>query len=730
MEMNLNDEINTSKDFEKRNSIDIDYEDEEILFIHNLYGVRKLCFIKNEKDKKPFNLLNKNIFAENTKIDSNEIEIIKTDQYLNILNPKIVKYLTYKDIDFNCTFLKNLYSYSEEIGFENTIGCLFPLVKELSFRRNIKPILILSFLEGFEKFLNFLLKREEGYKIVIDNIVPLINDIITTKKEENLLKAASKALILIIQNSKEEEKCSVLLPILIILAHDDSNIKGQLLAIEIFNSISFELGENITENYIVPQLESFFEDSREDIRICTIKNLINICKVISYDCFIHKIFPYYKKLFKDHYWLIRRFSFESLPSICKICKSDFISTELSQLFIEGTKDSEIQVKLIILSIFSEFIYFLEKKDLENNNQLLEFYINNVIDLFKNKKSENINFLYKIAFSLPGVILTYCQKVSKNLWDEIKKVYFLFFEEKDLKIKTTISSSFAEISKIIGNENSEKDIAPRILTLYENNNILIKNTILNNLPEFLKSIKDENLKKSFLKCFTSFNEKKWREKIKFLKILGKLKDIYNIDIISKEIFPLVLKMNFETVNKVRIRAAKELSGYLYKYTQTNDEFKINALILLQTFGTCIHYHYRQLFIYISISFMINENEFMEIIFPLLYDLSFDKIDNVRMTISKILNKIIKKNKNEYNWILNNKDMKEIIFRLKNDKAKEVRDYIKDIEINEDYSNVQIGQKILDKINEKFNDKMDVIQDVYKINPVSLGSNLWLNKENIQ
>ncbi len=62
------------------------------------------------------------------------------------------------------------------------------------------------------------------------------------------------------------------------------------------------------------------------------------------------------------------------------------------------------------------------------------------------------------------------------------------------------------------------------------------------------------------------------------------------------------------------------------------------------------------------------------------------------------------------------MKKISFRLKNDNAKEVRDYIKDIEINEDYSNVQIGQKILDKINEKFNDK---IQDVYKINPFSLG-----------
>ena len=52
-----------------------------------------------------------------------------------------------------------MYSYSEEIGFENTIGCLFPLVKELSFQRNIKPILILSFLDEFEKFIKIFFKK-------------------------------------------------------------------------------------------------------------------------------------------------------------------------------------------------------------------------------------------------------------------------------------------------------------------------------------------------------------------------------------------------------------------------------------------------------------------------------------------------------------------------------------------------------------------------------------------
>ena len=247
-----------------------------------------------------------------------------------------------------------------------------------------------------------------------------------------------------------------------------------------------------------------------------------------------------------------------------------------------------------------------------------------------------NYLkYKIAFTLPGVILVYCQKLSIDNWNEIKKVYLSFFNEKDYKIKNTICSSFAQISKIIGSENSEIDIAPHILNLYDNNNIQIKNTILNVLPDYLNTIKDEKIKINFLKCFTLNNEKKWREKIKFLKVLGKLKDIYNIEIILNDIFPIILKMNFETVNKVRIRAAKELSKYLFKFTKTNDEYKIKALILLETFATCIHYHYRQLFVYISIDFMVDESIFIEVIFPLFYDLSFDKIESVRMTLSKIL-----------------------------------------------------------------------------------------------
>ena len=63
---------------------------------------------------------------------NNEVlENIRKEQILNILKSKIEKYLTYSDIEFNCIFMRNLYSYAEEIGYENTLGFLFPLIQEL-----------------------------------------------------------------------------------------------------------------------------------------------------------------------------------------------------------------------------------------------------------------------------------------------------------------------------------------------------------------------------------------------------------------------------------------------------------------------------------------------------------------------------------------------------------------------------------------------------------------------
>ena len=83
---------------------------EDIIFIHNYYGVKRLE--KPNKKAIPISMtfIEYDDLNQELVLDEKEMEGIKTEQLLNVLRPKIEKYLTYKDIEFNCTFMKNLYS--------------------------------------------------------------------------------------------------------------------------------------------------------------------------------------------------------------------------------------------------------------------------------------------------------------------------------------------------------------------------------------------------------------------------------------------------------------------------------------------------------------------------------------------------------------------------------------------------------------------------------------------
>ena len=109
---------------------------EDIIFIHSYNGIKKLE--KPNKKATPIlmTFIEYDDLNQELVLDEKEMEGIKTEQLLNILRPKIEKYLTYQDIEFNCTFMRNIYSYAEEIGFENTIGYLLPLIQDLNYQKN------------------------------------------------------------------------------------------------------------------------------------------------------------------------------------------------------------------------------------------------------------------------------------------------------------------------------------------------------------------------------------------------------------------------------------------------------------------------------------------------------------------------------------------------------------------------------------------------------------------
>ena len=133
-------------------------KEEDIIFYH--FGKTNLIKLNYEEKSVaaiPFLEYDMNTEDEKLELDEKEIENIKTYHVLHVLKPKIELYLTYKNIDFNCIFMNNIYSYAEEIGFENTIGYLLPLIQDLMYQKNKNTNILISFMNSFEKLFIFFI---------------------------------------------------------------------------------------------------------------------------------------------------------------------------------------------------------------------------------------------------------------------------------------------------------------------------------------------------------------------------------------------------------------------------------------------------------------------------------------------------------------------------------------------------------------------------------------------
>lgn len=82
------------------------------------------------------------------------------------------------------------------------------------------------------------------------------------------------------------------------LAHDEDE-NNRVSALKIMNDFSQDMGQTLTECFIVPEINSLGIDEAVNVRIAVAKNLLNVSKIVSFDFFKMKIFPLYNTLTQD-----------------------------------------------------------------------------------------------------------------------------------------------------------------------------------------------------------------------------------------------------------------------------------------------------------------------------------------------------------------------------------------------------------------------------------------------
>ena len=767
-------------------------KEEDIIFYH--YGKNNLIKLEigNKSNSNPFVFLDYDIFTEDDKLvlDEKEMEEIKTYHVLNVLKPKIEQYLTYKNIDFNCTFMRNIYSYADEIGFENTVGYLLPLIQDLSFRKNKCMNIIVAFLDTFEKLLIYLRQYDTDHSIILSKLLPIISQILIAKKDMKLISKAVKCLKFLMDNITKDECMDNIIPILIEMASTEKNELGQTIAIQIFSEKASFLGGETIELYVLPMFQSLSENSNDNLRIYCIKYMIPLFENTNYNIIETKFINIYNNFSKDRSIIIRKTSCNMLPIICKtilnnnneynkdsnVKKEELISNNLLSIFFNFTQDSNKEIQNCALGIFGEFISYLDNDTVKSNPKLLTFYLERVKELYNiaNSRRYDSEPLYKACYSFPSVLLTYCKKIKdkeqkKANWALLKPIYMNFIKSKDLKIKDSIASSFGEISSILNDKIVEKELAPLIMEMYINNGIHTKNIIISIIPQHLMYIKNPKVKIDFLNIYKKgFNSirhiRNWRAKLSYIKGIKKLANLFDNDIAFNDLVGMIIQMCFDPYHVIRVHSIKILSLFLLKFLlldsneknekglyldksnkvkstesfnselsdnindSDNTDYKQNAIIILNCFGTCRHYHFRQLYIYLCKKIMTNEQIFNEYAFNLFNDLSYDNIVNTRISLGGFISKMWNKNKKEYEWIKKDKNIINIIYRLKNDQEIDVKKSVEKIEINID--NIKDKKKALEskKVNKKFINEFKEFKKMF--NYEAFLGKTWLKKnENI-
>ena len=762
---NNNDTTNNNAPRKRKNSFDQEVEqilldskkEEDILFYHyKKDNLIKLQF-SDKNNVAQFAFLEYDMDIEDDKIylDEKEIENIKTYHVLNVLRPKVEIYLSYKDIGFNCTFMRNIYSYAEEIGFENTVGYLLPLIQDLHYQKNKGINILMAFLDTFEKLLIYIRQFDTDHSIILKKLLPIISQILITKKDLMLLNKAVNALKFLIDNITKDECLNHVIPILIEMGNNEMNEIVQTLSIQIFSDKASFLGGEIIELYVLPMFESFSENINENLRLYCIKYMIPLFENMNYDIIQSKFVKIYSNFSKDKSFQIRKLSCNMLPMICKTIlnnnnnynveknmkKEELISKNILNIFFSFTKDSEKQIQNCALTIFGEFISYLDSDIITSNPELLEYFINRIeklLNFFKNKKIDS-TLLFKACYSFPSILLTYCKKVNdqnernKN-WERLKPIYIDFIKSKDFKIKNCIAASFGEISSILDEKIVETELSPLITEMYINNGAKIKSVIITIIPKHLMYIKNTKIKSDFLAIYKKgFNNikniKTWREKIKYLKGIKQMGNFFENKIIFEDLVAMLIEMCFDPYNVIRIKSAKILSVFLLKFLllennniSNNDkesiesvDYRKNALKILNNFARCKHYHYRQIFIYLCKKIIINEKIFKEYVLELFNDLSYDTVVNVRYTLAFFISMIWNKNKKEYEWIKSDEIILEIIYRLKNDKENEIKKFMEKIEINMDKINDKEKALKSKEVNQKFINEFNDFQVMFKYMP---------------
>ena len=405
---------------------------------------------------------------------------------------------------------------------------------------------------------------------------------------------------------------------------------------------------------------------------------------------------YFDKFLVDNNISVKKELLNEITEISLELSIEYIKKMINIILKDKNDSMRIDIVNIMLSVrnspkineFMDTIYDLIPKLAEDTNWRVRLTVSDKLNEFlkfpninNDMKQKSVNIFAKLLEDTEPEIRNVCclrleeiTKILKNENNFDKILQNLRKLEKDQKnyVKGALASNVLKICELIGPKKTNDYIFPIFLTLIKDENIEIRMNLINNLSKLNKVIEIDNIIESIMPPIKEISaNKSWRIRIQIMEIIPVLAKLFNQHLFMNNIFPICITALMDSVFSIRESSCK-LFVTIYKDTK-NEEFekklleKLNELclsssyLLRNTSPVFIKFYIEKLEDKIYLEFF--EKKLIEIVF----NLSKDKIANVRMNCAFILNKIknIKFKDNKINGEINN-----IIEIFKKDKDEDV------------------------------------------------------------
>merc|ERR1712038_374890 len=247
-----------------------------------------------------------------------------------------------------------------------------------------------------------------------------------------------------------------------------------------------------------------------------------------------------------------------------------------------------------------------------------------------------------AYSLPAVALT----LGRSNWPLLKDTYEILARDMQWKVRRSLASSIHELGVILG-EGAHQDLIP-IFNGFLKDLDEVRIGLLKHLADFLRLLKEED-RREYLPRLNEFlkmdNDRNWRFRQEMAEQMGALVSLYTAEEVKDHLCPIAQFLVRDKVAAVRTSAVEAYTIIIQHLLAQSGGYSSLAKELMQelesglgnerwvnrqTFACLCHRLYT--------AQVMPEEEYGEEILPMLVNLAWDIVPNVRITVAKSLHAI--------------------------------------------------------------------------------------------